>query len=170
MTGDSGLSLQSGRALVAPAVGQNCSLWMCEPPTDGGWTCAATAMKAQYGRWLSVQMALAGTGSQDTTARLWDLRAADPLQRARLRVMRIGHCPGFQPGRALAGHRQQRSDPRLWDMRSADPTANPIELKGHLDSVAALAFSPMDVGCTGSWDKTSVCGTCTRPTPLRSRI
>ena len=31
---------------------------------------------------------------------------------------------------------------RLWDLKAADPAAQPVVLKGHEDSVTAVAFSP----------------------------
>lgn len=89
------------------------------------------------GQWLA-------TGSGDNTARVWNMRAADPaLQPLVLR----GHTNfiyalAFSPdGRWLAtGSRDKTA--RLWDLRAENPAASPIVLNGHTEQVSILAFSP----------------------------
>jgi tetratricopeptide (TPR) repeat protein len=89
------------------------------------------------GRW-------ALTGSDDTTARLWDTQAADPSASAR--ILR-GHtswvtAAAFSPdGRwALTGSADGTA--RLWDTQIADPSASARMLRGHTSAVNAVAFSP----------------------------
>ncbi len=89
------------------------------------------------GRWLA-------TASEDSSARLWDVSAADPTAAP---IVLSGHADGvtavaFSPdGRWLAtGSRD--SSTRLWDVSAADPAAAPIVLQGHADIVWAVAFSP----------------------------
>jgi WD40 repeat protein len=45
---------------------------------------------------------------------------------------------------------------RLWDLKAADPAAQPVVLKGHENSVVAVAFSPDNRWLvTGSQDSTA---------------
>ena len=47
---------------------------------------------------------------------------------------------------------------RLWDLRAKDPAVNPILLRGHDDSVFAVAISPDKRWVvTGSFDKRGGC-------------
>ncbi|MFO1428602.1 MAG: TIR domain-containing protein [Candidatus Competibacteraceae bacterium] len=110
----------------------------------------ATAIDRQ-GRWLV-------TGSQDGTARLWDLRAADPAQSAR--VLR-GHERGitavaFDPqGRWLVTGSEDATV-RLWDLNAADPIPSVRVLRGHEGGITAVAFDPQGRRLvTGSEDATA---------------
>jgi WD40 repeat protein len=98
------------------------------------------------------------TGSYDTTAQLWDLKAADPAAQP---VVLKGH---EGPVRAVAFSSDNRwvvtgsadKTARVWDLKAADRTAQPVVLKGHDDSVRAVAFSPDNRWVvTGSADTTA---------------
>ncbi len=103
------------------------------------------------GRWVA-------TGSDDDTARLWDLSAVDPAHDP---IILRGHTDevevlAFSPdGRWLATGSGD-SYTRLWDLRSADPAQAPIILHGHRDGIRAVAFSADSRWvATGSWDRTA---------------
>jgi WD40 repeat protein len=89
------------------------------------------------GRWLA-------TGSDDATARLWDLAAKDPGAEP---LVLAGHSGlvvsvAFSPdGRWLATGSYDRTA-RLWDLAAEDPAAEPLLLAGHKGSVWMVAFSP----------------------------
>jgi WD40 repeat protein/energy-coupling factor transporter ATP-binding protein EcfA2 len=93
------------------------------------------------GRWLA-------TGSLDTTARLWDLTAADPA--ATSVVLRAHRGPvtgvGFsRNNRWLASI--SRGDPVcLWDLAALGPSPRPIALRGHEAERTFAEFDP-----TGRW-------------------
>ncbi len=90
-------------------------------------------------RWLA-------TGSDDGTARLWDLQAAEGPNAASCQM------PGRDTSkaiRAIAFSGDSRwlvtggadGTPRLWDLGTPDPCASPIDLPGHTGSVLAVALS-----------------------------
>ncbi|MGB0383733.1 MAG: CHAT domain-containing protein [Ardenticatenaceae bacterium] len=83
------------------------------------------------------------TGSNDKTARLWNLRATDPSKdstplEAHQDVVR---AVAFSPdGRWLVTASYDQTA-RLWDLRLDDPSANPLLFKGHDDELRDVAFS-----------------------------
>ena len=89
------------------------------------------------GRWLV-------TGSNDKTARLWDLTAKDPA--AAPTVLR-GHekpigCVTISPdGRWLVTGSEDKTA-RLWDLTAKDPAAAPIILCGHEGGIQGVGISP----------------------------
>jgi WD40 repeat protein len=99
------------------------------------------------------------TGSEDNTARLWDLSAKDPA--ANPIVLRGHNGPvsamAISPDNRwimTAGGRGNTA--RLWDLSAKDPGANPIVLRGHEGRVSAVAISPDNRWVvTGSEDKTA---------------
>jgi WD40 repeat protein len=97
------------------------------------------------------------TGSQDKTARLWDLEAADPI--SQLPIVLKGHgsavtAVGFSPDNRWVVTVDTTA--RLWDLKAADPAAQPRVLKGHGGAVTAVAFSPDNHWVvTGSVDTTA---------------
>jgi WD40 repeat protein len=83
------------------------------------------------------------TGSEDHTARLWDLStkdlAANPL------VLR-GHDRGVYAMAVSPDNRwlvtaSEDDTARLWDLSAKDPAANPIVLRGHQGPVRAVQGS-----------------------------
>jgi WD40 repeat protein len=86
------------------------------------------------GRWLA-------TGSNDMTARLWDLQQPIPVP-----FVLEGHSGtvtalAFTPdGRWLATSSDDATL-RLWDLAASDPVAKPLVLTGHEGSISALAVS-----------------------------
>ena len=73
------------------------------------------------------------TGSEDKTARLWDLSAKDPAANP---VVLRGHedrSVRWRSARITTGLRPVASDKtaRLWDLTAKDPAANPVVLRGH---------------------------------------
>jgi WD40 repeat protein len=102
------------------------------------------------------------TGSDDATARLWDLQATDPS--ADPRVLRGHEAPvasvAFRPdGRWLATGSGDTTI-RLWDLETEDLVVEPQVLRGHERGVWSVAFSPddrwlatgSDDGSAGLWD------------------
>jgi hypothetical protein len=84
------------------------------------------------------------TGSNDKTARLWDLSAKDPA--ANPMVLR-GHERWVSPVAISADNRwvvtgSGDRTARLWDLSAKDPAANPVVLRGHDGQVSAVAISP----------------------------
>ena len=84
------------------------------------------------------------TGSEDSTARLWDLKAADPAAQP---VVLKGHEVRLAPwpsARTTAGWSPEVTDKtaRLWDLKAADPAAQPVVLKGHEDPVSGRGLQP----------------------------
>jgi WD40 repeat protein/heme exporter protein D len=101
------------------------------------------------GHWLA-------TGSEDATARLWDLAAEDPgveplvLAGHRASVLSVAFSPD---GHWLATGSEDKTV-RLWDLGAEDPRAEPLELTGHEGPVLSVAFSPDGRWlATGSGDK-----------------
>ena len=91
------------------------------------------------GRWLA-------TGSRDKTARLWDLRPADPSAAP---VVLRGHegeisALAFSPGRGAGWPPAVGTGrPGCGTCGAADPSAAPVVLRGHEGAdLLALAFSP----------------------------
>jgi WD40 repeat protein len=81
------------------------------------------------GRWLL-------TGSNDKTARLWDLRreasSADPIV--------LPHAQTMNPdGSYLVSDRPKL---RVWDLQAMDPSADPIDLGSRVENYSKIAISP----------------------------
>ena len=90
------------------------------------------------GRWLV-------TGSEDTTARLWDLKADDPARSARVLAGHQGPCPGpgDQPRRAMARSPAAGDQTaRLWDLKADDPANVRPRPRRTTKACRALAISP----------------------------
>jgi WD40 repeat protein len=103
------------------------------------------------GRWLV-------TGSQDKTARLWDMKSDDPTATARVLS---GHKAWVNAltispdGRWLVTGSYDNTA-RLWDLEADDPAGTARALSGHEQPVVALAISPDGRWLvTGSFDKTA---------------
>src|SRR5689334_9640616 len=101
-------------------------------------TVLAAAVSADS-RWLL-------TGSDDKSARLWDLTAPDPAARP-IVLPDLGgsvFAVAFSPDQhwAVTGSGWPDNGVRLWDLTAPDPAAHPVLLKGHEDSVSVLTVSP----------------------------
>jgi len=103
------------------------------------------------GRWLA-------TGSQDKTARLWDLTAPDVTAEP---IVLRGHknelaAVTFSPDGHWLATGSLDNTARLWDLTAPNPAADPIVLRGHQDWITTVSFSP---DCcwlaTGSLDGTA---------------
>lgn len=97
------------------------------------------------GKWLL-------TGSQDRTARLWDLTTADPLRES---IKLTGHegainCVALPAGNRWAITAGEDADVVVWDLTAADINDSPIVLRGHELPVTCLAVSS-----DGKWLATS---------------
>jgi|GEM_PF-475814 len=103
------------------------------------------------GHWLA-------TASLDDTARLWDLRAANP---AATSLLLEGHkadinAVAFSPDGHWLVTASDDYTARLWDIASADPSQNYITLKGHKNKVLVAEFSNDQRWLvTGSMDTTA---------------
>ena len=80
----------------------------------------------------------------DKTARLWDLKAADPAAQP---VVLKGHegsviAVAFSPDNRWVVTGSEDSTARLWDLKAADPAAQPVVLKGHESSVNGRGLQP----------------------------
>jgi hypothetical protein len=84
------------------------------------------------------------TGSNDETARLWDLTAPDP---GAVSIVLRGH-EDFILAVAISSDSHwlatgsKDKTARLWDLTAPNPAAAPIVLRGHEDSILAVAVSP----------------------------
>ena len=80
------------------------------------------------------------TGSEDNTARVWDLSAATPastpLEGHRGPVTSVAFNPDGR--RVVTGSEDNTA--RVWDLSGATPAATPLE--GHRGAVISVAFSP----------------------------
>jgi WD40 repeat protein len=103
------------------------------------------------GRWLV-------TGSEDDTARLWDLAAKDP---AAASIVLRGHedtiwCVAISPDGWWLVTGSADKTARLWDLTAKAPAAAPVVLRGHENTIWCVAVSPDGRWIvTGSWDKTA---------------
>jgi WD domain, G-beta repeat len=84
------------------------------------------------------------SGSDDQTARLWDLSAKDPA--AKPLVLR-GHygkvnAVAISPDNRWLVTGSDDQTARLWDLSAKDPGAKPVVLHGHYGRVNAVAISP----------------------------
>ena len=75
------------------------------------------------------------TGSEDKTARLWDLSAKDPAANP---VVLRGHegavyAVAISPDNRWVVTGSEDNTARLWDLSAKDPAANPVVLRGHED-------------------------------------
>ena len=105
-------------------------------PLVGHTRALQTVALSRDGRW-------AATGSDDGTARLWDLATADPATSV---TMLPGHegavwavaFSGDGHWLATAG---QGGTARLWDLTASNPAGKPVVLMGPEGSINAVAFS-----------------------------
>jgi WD40 repeat protein len=95
---------------------------------------------------------LALTGSQDGTARLWEVASSKPLGPPLEHKSEVT-CVAFSPDGRLALTGSQDGTARLWEVASGKPLGTPLE---HEDRVHCVAFSPDGrLALTGSMDKTA---------------
>jgi WD40 repeat protein len=118
--------------------------------TRADWAITTVAISPDN-RWLV-------SGSDDKTARLWDLSAKDPA--ANPVVLRGHEGPVIAVAISSDTHwtvtGSNDKTARLWDLRARDPAANPVVLRGHEEVVRAVAISPDNRWVvTGSSDKTA---------------
>ena len=83
------------------------------------------------------------TGSDDKTARLWDLSAKDPAANP---IVLRGHesaveAVAISPDNRWVVTGSYDNTARLWDLSTKDPAANPIVLRGHEADVSVCARS-----------------------------
>ena len=98
------------------------------------------------------------TGSNDKTARLWDLSAKDPgvnpvvLRGHEGAVLAVGI--GSDGHWLVTGSGDKTA--RLWDLTAKDPTANPVVLRGHKYWISVVGISPDNHWLvTGGGDETT---------------
>lgn len=106
------------------------------------------------------------TGSDDSTARLWDLRAKDPSTEPL--VLRGHEAPvasvAFRPGGSWLATGSGDSTARLWNLQMEDVAVEPQVLRGHSAGGRSVASSPdgrwlasgNDDGTTHLWDVSAV--------------
>jgi WD40 repeat protein len=92
------------------------------------------------------------TGSNDRTARVWDLSTPDP---AATPVVLYGHegaitSVAFSPDGNLVLTGSMDGTARLWDLRHSDPSAKSLVLRGHDNEIELVGISP-----DGRWLATS---------------
>jgi hypothetical protein len=98
------------------------------------------------------------TGSNDNTARLWDLTAKDPTVSP---VVLRGHegevlVVSFSPDVHWLVTGSKDGTARLWDLTAKDPAASSVALRGHAGEVGAVGISPDNHWLvTGSEDNTA---------------
>jgi WD40 repeat protein len=98
------------------------------------------------------------TGSDDKTARLWDLTSKDPAAGS---IVLHGHEYAITAVAISADNHwlvtgSVDKTARLWDLRAKDPTAASIVLRGHENPISAVAISSDNHWLvTGSGDDTA---------------
>ena len=118
------------------------------------------------GRWLA-------TGSDDHTARLWDLTAPDP---AATSIVLHGHdwwvnAVAISPDNRWLATGSGDGTARLWDLTAPDPAAAPVVLRGHEEDVETVVISPDGRWlATGSRDNTARLWDLTAPDPAAAPI
>jgi WD40 repeat protein len=84
------------------------------------------------------------TGSDDNTARLWNLNAKHLIPSP---VVLRGHesrvtAVGFSPDNHWLVTGSDDNTARLWDLGAKDPAASALVLRGHVGRITAVEFSP----------------------------
>jgi WD40 repeat protein len=98
------------------------------------------------------------TGSQDNTARLWDLTAVDPAASA---TVLSGHestvgAVAISPDNRWLVTGSGDKTARLWDLNTTDPAASVRVLRGHKDQISVVTISADNRWLvTGSKDRTA---------------
>jgi hypothetical protein len=98
------------------------------------------------------------TGSDDNTARLWDLTAKDPAANpVVLRGLMSIRAVTISPDSRWVVTCDGSQTARVWDLRAKDPAANPVVLwEGENGRIRSVAVSPDNRWVvTGSDDKTA---------------
>ena len=118
------------------------------------------------------------TGSRDGTARLWDLKTANPgTSPTVLRTVShnrnldfVEHLAISPDSRWLAASGFEKAA-CLWDLKAANPAAAPIPLHGHYQEIRCLVMSPDSRWlATGSLDGTARLWNLRAPNPSISPI
>ena len=92
------------------------------------------------------------TGSEDGTARLWDVTTARPIGQVMLHGSRVSSLAFSPEGKTVLTGSVDKTA-RLWDAATGLPVGKPLE---HQDAVYAVAFSPDGkMVLTGCWDSTA---------------
>ncbi len=130
-------SVRLWRVANLPALGQLATSADASILLKGHERDARTLAFSPDNRWLA-------TGSDDGTARLWNLTSLAPdaspvILRGHTRDIRV---LAFSPdGRWLVTGSRDRTA-RVWNLRAADIAAQPIVLSAHTEQILAVAISP----------------------------
>jgi WD40 repeat protein len=136
-----------GKVLVSAGRDGAIKLWKTDHSPKG---ILASASGPVWSAAISPNGQLLAAGGDDHQVHLWEMTTGRPLKSLQGHTGRVFGVAFSADSKTLASVSEDRTV-KLWGLEQTEPSGSPVTLKGHNQSVTAVAFSPPDSSPNTSW-------------------